>query len=375
MTDGGQALSKRILLLSAYHAASHDYWLQGLLKAFPGYHWKVLTLPPRYFNWRIRGNPLSWIAAESATLSLDYDLLIATSTVDLATLKGLVPSLAQCPTAVYFHENQFAYPPSPQTRQQRVEPQMVNLYAALAADQLWFNSAFNRDSFIAGCQALMRALPDHLPDAQWIAALGERASVLPVPLQAVDVRPKTASGTLRVVWNHRWEYDKGIETFCAAINLLCERGIELELTLLGQRFRQCPAAMESLIQRLESGRDSVTLTNNRFIDDRDDYLRVLAGQDVVLSTALHDFQGLAVMEAVQAGCLPLLPDRLCYPEFFASEYLYAANADSGEAEALVDKLSHWIAQAASRPPIPELSALEWPTLRAVYQQRIEALSR
>ena len=101
-------MTKRILLLSAYHAASHDYWLQGLLNALPEYRWTVLTLPARHFNWRIRGNPLSWVAQESETLTRDYDLLLATSTVDVATLKGLVPSLAACPTAVYFHENQFA---------------------------------------------------------------------------------------------------------------------------------------------------------------------------------------------------------------------------------------------------------------------------
>lgn len=363
--------------MSAYHAASHDYWLQGLLATFPDYQWRVLTLPPRYFNWRIRGNPLSWIAAESESLNGDYDLLIATSTVDVATLKGLVPGLARCPTALYFHENQFAYPQSSQVGQQRVEPQMVNLYAAIAADQLWFNSAFNRDSFIAGCQALMRALPDHVPDSRWIAALAERACVLPVPLQTVEVLPQPPSDRLRVVWNHRWEYDKGVETFCAAIHQLCDRGIELELTLLGQRFRTRPAAMEGLIKRLERGGDSIELAGNSFIADRADYLSALAAQDVVLSTALHDFQGLAVMEAVQAGCLPLLPDRLCYPEFFGGEYLYAASSESSEAEvgALVEKLSGWIANDASRPSVPDLSPLEWPALRSAYQQGIETLSR
>ena len=57
--------------------------------------------------------------------------------------------------------------------------------------------------------------------------------------------------------------------------------------------------------------------------------------DVVLSTALHDFQGLAVLEACAAGCTPLLPDRLVYPEIFTDTFLYR-----NEAEAIV-RLQHW----------------------------------
>ena len=34
----------------------------------------------------------------------------------------------------------------------------------------------------------------------------------------------------------------------------------------------------------------------------------------MLSTARHEFFGVAVVEALLAGCLPWLPDRLSYPE-------------------------------------------------------------
>jgi len=100
----------RILLLSAYDAASHKQWRQALVSNLSEHDWSVLTLPDRHFSWRIRGNALSWAAEQEKTLQQPFELIIATSMVDLATLKGIVPRLAAIPTLLYFHENQFAYP-------------------------------------------------------------------------------------------------------------------------------------------------------------------------------------------------------------------------------------------------------------------------
>jgi hypothetical protein len=46
----------RVLLLSPYDAHSHRRWRKGLVAAFPDWQWTVLTLPPRFFLWRVRGN-------------------------------------------------------------------------------------------------------------------------------------------------------------------------------------------------------------------------------------------------------------------------------------------------------------------------------
>jgi hypothetical protein len=75
---------KRVLLLSAYDAMSHRCWRRGLVKAFPEYEWTVLTLPPRHFSWRIRGNGLTWAFSKRRALSRPYDLVITTSMTDLA---------------------------------------------------------------------------------------------------------------------------------------------------------------------------------------------------------------------------------------------------------------------------------------------------
>ena len=101
----------KILLLSAYDADSHRYWRKHLVENFPEHQWTVLSLPGRYFSWRIRGNSLSWAFGEqSEKLKRQYDLVIATSMTDLFSLRGFIPSLGNIPTLVYFHENQFDYP-------------------------------------------------------------------------------------------------------------------------------------------------------------------------------------------------------------------------------------------------------------------------
>ena len=122
----------RVLLLSAYDAVSHRRWREGLVRHLLDFEWTVLTLPPRFFAWRSRGNPLTWAFSEGETLKQGYDLLLATSMTNLAGLKGIVPALAATPTIVYFHENQFAYPEQ-RERKEYQNYKLTNLYTALSA--------------------------------------------------------------------------------------------------------------------------------------------------------------------------------------------------------------------------------------------------
>ena len=138
-------MRKCLLLLSPYDAPSHTCWRHQLRNQLAEFGWTELCLPPRYFSWRTRSNAMQWASTQSACLTRDYDLVLATSMVDLASLRGLVPKLATVPTLLYFHENQFADPAEHQ-RHDNIEPKIVPLYAALCADAVVFNSVFNRDT-------------------------------------------------------------------------------------------------------------------------------------------------------------------------------------------------------------------------------------
>ena len=81
---------KSVWLLSAYKADSHGAWADWLVSTFPEIRWFRLELPGRFFQWRIRGNPLSWLDSLPAEIP---DLILATSMVDVATIRGLHPRL------------------------------------------------------------------------------------------------------------------------------------------------------------------------------------------------------------------------------------------------------------------------------------------
>ena len=370
----------RVLLLSAYEAVSHRYWAKSLMAQLEEVSWMQLSLPPRHFAWRIRGNPLSWMLKEHDTLSQSFDVVLATSMVDLATLVGLFPHLGRAKKVVYFHENQFAYPESSDQMPQ-VEAKMVNLYTALAADSVVFNSAYNRDSFIDGARAFLKKMPENLPAAKPLEAIRERAMVLPVPIPD-SLAPKNvalenlasknlASKNLapcqqtafqktvpqRIVWNHRWEYDKNPDDFFAVLFALSEAGVAFELAVLGQRFRQVPAIFVEAEQRL--AKHIVAWGPQPEVA----YRELLDSANIVVSTTWHEFQGLAIMEAAQHGALPLVPDRLCFPALYPPAYRY-----DGTRVGLYDRLSAWLTDPAARPERLDTTAWEWPAWREAYRR-------
>ncbi|MDX1452556.1 MAG: DUF3524 domain-containing protein [Oleiphilaceae bacterium] len=367
----------RILLLSAYDADSHRYWHQSLTHAFGDAHWQVLTLPPRHFAWRVRGNSLTWAHTARDVLEDDYDLLIATSMCDLSALRGMVPQLATLPTLLYFHENQFAYPPNA-SKHGNLEPQVLSLYSAVCADQLVFNSHYNRNTFFEGASALLQKLPDGVP-ADLLPLLRNKSRVIPVPLETLPPRihqaQHTTTAPLNIVWNHRWEYDKGPDLLRDIVQHLLHLKVEFRLHVVGQQFRATPSAFAQ-IQSLAAAR----IGHWGYVPSRQAYLALLQSADVVLSTALHDFQGLSVLEAVASGCVPVVPHRLVYPEWFGPDWCYggAQNREENseentkdstkQSQAAAQRLASLAQQKAhgTLPEPPSVTHLQWPHLRADY---------
>jgi glycosyltransferase involved in cell wall biosynthesis len=324
-------MSGKVLALEPYFGGSHKNFLTGLAGIVPG-GMDLITLPARKWKWRMRlSGP--WLANELSLVAKpeDYCCLLCSTFVDVASLKGLMPEWARkLPVCTYFHENQFAYPVRFE-KEGDVQFPLTNVTTALASDRLAFNSLYNLETFLAGCRRLLKRANDN--DMRLVNVEEElRAKSLIIhpgqDFSLIDqsITPGGKDKSPVIIWNHRWEHDKNPEQFFEALFELDRRQIDFKLVVMGESFRNQPAVFAEAREKL-----SHRILKFGYAESREEYGKWLRRGDVVLSTAGHEFFGISVIEAVRAGCRPLLPKRLSYPELFPVEYLYEDNE-------LVDKL-------------------------------------
>ncbi|MBK8540037.1 MAG: DUF3524 domain-containing protein [Ardenticatenia bacterium] len=313
---------RRLLLLEPYLAGSHRDWVAGL-RAASAWELQVASLPGRFWKWRMHGAALT-LARRLPAPQPPPQAILASSMLDLAAFLGLTRSWsAALPVVYYAHETQLTYPQQPiapswdASRQRRAarddrEYAVVNLRSMLAADAVWWNSDHHRDSFLGGLPAFLRGFPDH-QERGAPARVAARSRVLPVGLDVAALeaaRPAARRpGPVRLLWNHRWEHDKGPDRLIHLMDALAERRIDVQWLLLGERCGSPPADMAAMLAR-----HGAQVVHAGFVPDRRAYARMLWQADIVLSTARHDFFGVAVAEAMVCGCLPILPRDLAYPE-------------------------------------------------------------
>ena len=127
-------------------------------------------------------------------------------------------------------------------------------------------------------------------------------------------------GPLVIVWPHRWEHDKDPETFFSIlIQLYREYSIKFQLIILGQSFNEKPKIFDEILTILPSD----YILHCGFVQSKIDYENLLFKGDLVVSTAQHEFFGVAMLEACRAGCIPLVPQRLVYQEIYKNQiYFY-----------------------------------------------------
>jgi glycosyltransferase involved in cell wall biosynthesis len=157
----------------------------------------------------------------------------------------------------------------------------------------------------------------HLPGrggGSWRGRIEERSVIAWPPVEPIPEGVLRNSGRggysdgVRVAWPHRWDHDKGLDELLSLMDQ--DAGtLDLRLVLLGER----PAREPEQLQRLRA-KHGDRIVHDGWVPDRASYLQRLAECDWVLSTARHEFFGIAVVEALMCGCLPWLPDRLSYPE-------------------------------------------------------------
>jgi glycosyltransferase involved in cell wall biosynthesis len=229
----------------------------------------------------------------------------------------LPASLRPLPTVCYFHENQLTYPLSPDDWRD-YQYGFSNITSALAADAVWFNSASHRAAFLAAAGELLRQMPDAIPGDVVDTIRGKSTVQYPAVAAPAGGALRELPGSsdsggpdrpVRILWCHRWEFDKDPEAFFGVLSRLKAAGAVFELVLVGEQFRQAPEVFRTGLAELADH-----VVHAGYVPNRAEYERLVSTCDVVVSTAIQENFGIATVEAMLAGCWPLLPNRLSYPE-------------------------------------------------------------
>ncbi len=309
----------KILLVEPFLGGSHKQWAEALQK-YTQHDIQILGLQGRHWKWRMYGGAVT-LARQFLENNFQPDLILATSMLDLSTFLGLTSAKsAGIPVALYFHENQLNYPWSAedqdvQGRQDR-QYSFINFTSALAANNVFFNSQYHKDAFLGALPGFLKGFPDH-KELGAVAKIAAKSSVLPlgIDLSAFDHYKEAAQNKPPViVWNHRWEFDKNPNAFFEILYLLKNEGVDFQLVVLGEQYRNSPGIFEEAKTKL-----SDRILHFGYADSFEEYAKLLWSSDIALTTSNQDFFGGSVVEAIYCNCHPVLPRRLAYPEHIPAD--------------------------------------------------------
>jgi glycosyltransferase involved in cell wall biosynthesis len=359
----------RFLFLEPFFGGSHRDFAEGLA-THSRHRIDLLSLPDRFWKWRMRGAALFF--AQRIDFSTPYDGVIASSLLNLSDLKALWPGICP-PMLLYFHENQLSYPLSP-GEVMDYQYGFTNIACASAADRILFNSHTHRRAFLEAIPGFIRMMPDCRPRglAESIAAKSEVA--YPGCHFGTDApNPGRRSRPPLIVWNHRWEHDKNPESFFAALEAVQRRDIFFRVALLGENFSGVPEIFEKARRWLGEN-----IVRFGYLPEREEYYRLLGQGEIVVSTAIQENFGIAAVEAMRFGCRPLFPRRLSYPEIlppaFHEASLYTDQKDLEEKLGAMLCAETWPGEC--RAALSEaMGRFAWTTAVNRLDDQLEALAR
>ncbi|KAM9486114.1 tRNA-queuosine alpha-mannosyltransferase isoform 2-T3 [Clarias gariepinus] len=308
-----------VLLVDAFYGGSHKQ-LTDLLQAGVA-DCAVYTLPAKKWHWRARTAALHFMQAiPSSPL---YRVLFTSSVLNLAELVALRPDLAGLKKILYFHENQLIYPVRKcqerdfQYGYNQILSCFLPEHKLLLRQSQSQSDISSQDSHKQPETAAVGSTT-----SQNVKEQRHKYDIEELERQAASKPSSNPEGAtprpLHIIWPHRWEHDKDPELFFQTLLKLTERDLSFEVSVLGETFTDVPEIFSEAKERLARH-----IRHWGFMPSKEDYLRTLCQADVVVSTAKHEFFGVAMLEAVHCGCYPLCPKALVYPEIFPGLYLYS----------------------------------------------------
>ncbi|MFQ3536874.1 MAG: DUF3524 domain-containing protein [Aggregatilineales bacterium] len=354
-----------VLILEPYNTGSHAAWLDNLQR-FSKHTITTLTLPGNFWQWRMQGGAVT-LARYFNQSDHAPDLIVVSDMLDLRTFLALTRRrTANLPCAVYFHENQLTYPAGKRLKRD-LQMAFINYASALAADAVFFNSAFHKQDFLSALPRLLKHYPDH-NELESINQITAKAHVLPVGIDcaAYDAYATPKDYTVpTLLWNHRWEHDKQPEVFARALEKLLALGVDFRVILAGEPVGFSEGAFAPLREKL-----GARLLHYGYAQPFSAYARLLWQATHAISCANQDFFGISIAEAIYCGALPIMPRRLNYPALLPSAYHALCLYNEGELVAALLRTLNTPAPAALRDYIAQF---DWRNLITSYDDAFDAL--
>lgn len=334
MEEANRKITKNeVYIVEPFYGGSHKQLIDFLLQHITNEsNVHLYTLPDKKWHWRARTSALYFaqnIPKVQINSTKSHDLegqhiskkafLFCSSVLNLTELISLRSDLAEVCKGrkiIYFHENQLAYPIQNSKGDRDFQYGYNQVLSALTADKVIFNSNYNRTSFLNNLASFFKLQPDYRPMISDLKSdIEPKSTVLYFPIDINFPKPIrkniTTDHVLHIVWPHRWEHDKNPSAFFECLFKLQSEGHSFNVSVLGEKFTEVPPIFEKAKHVLAGN-----LLHFGRVENKEEYLTILSNADVVVSTAHHDFFGVAVVEAAICGCYPLVPQRLVYPEIF-----------------------------------------------------------
>lgn len=309
-------MKEKIAIIEPFYGGSHKVWSDDLQRNFDNLD--IYSLNANHWKWKMVAGAIE-LAKIYKYSNAEHNLIIGTSMLDFNTFLSMVKPAKQTKTAYYFHENQFSYPWSTNDidsyQNRDLNYALINLKSALASDAVYFNSHYHMEVFFEDANKALTKINDI--QLKWaLVDIRKKSSVLPLGFDYNVYHNNHNKIPFRVVWNHRWEHDKNPELLFQVMDLLIKHDNRFTFSIVGKKYKNYPQVFDEIFEKFENN-----IIHFGPVDHFPDYLNILQCSEFCLSTANHDFFGISVIEALLAGCKPILPNRLAYPEHFKEKIL------------------------------------------------------